>query len=214
MNNKGVILFDLDGTLIDSLPDLCLSVNYALNKCGFPSQSMDNVRAFIGDGVRMLIERALNGNANAKTIDAVLGEFLNHYSVHCTDNTLPYKGISELINSLNSNGYSMAVITNKYEAAAKTICDKYFPTISVVKGAVEGRAKKPNRQIVDIALNELSVSYDNAVIVGDSQVDIATAKAASLKSIIVKWGYGSPVGADAYVADTRNLYDKICCFLG
>ncbi len=189
MKNKAII-FDLDGTLTDTLEDLFLSTNYALSSQGFPERSLDEVRRFVGNGVRKLIERAVpEGTPKART-EKCFDAFRAHYLVHCQDHTKLYPGIATLLTTLQSRGYRMAVVSNKMQAGVTELARTFFHgIIDVAIGEQPGIPRKPDPLMVETALSRLGVTAAEAVYVGDSDVDIQTATAAGLPCISVLWGF-------------------------
>ena len=187
-------IFDLDGTLLDTLNDLAASVNYALRTHHMPEHSIDDVRHFVGNGVRMLMVRAVpDGEQNAQ-FEATFRTFREHYMAHSLDTTHPYQGIPELLAELKAQGKRLAVVSNKFYAATQELCHHFFPdTIEVAIGEheAEGIRKKPAPDTVMEALRQLGVSKEGAVYVGDSEVDIATAHNSGLPCISVLWGFRS-----------------------
>ena len=187
-----VFIFDLDGTLLDTLGDLAASVNYALRTHGMPEHSIDDVRRFVGNGVRKLMERAIpEGTANPD-FEATFATFREYYMQHSLDTTRPYDGISETLIELKARGCRLAVVSNKMMAATQELCRHFFQdTIEVAIGENEaqGIRKKPAPDTVFAALQSLGVEKDNAVYVGDSDVDIQTAANAGLPCISVLWGF-------------------------
>ena len=185
-------IFDLDGTLLDTLTDLAASVNYALRIHGMPEHSIDDVRRFVGNGVRKLMERAIpNGEANPD-FDATFATFREHYMHHSLDTTQPYPGIPEALAELKAKGCRLAVVSNKMMAATVELCRHFFPdTIEVAIGEheAEGIRKKPAPDTVFAALRELGVEKSGAVYVGDSDVDVQTAANSGLPCISVLWGF-------------------------
>ena len=185
-------IFDLDGTLLDTLGDLSASVNYALREHGMPEHSHDEVRRFVGNGVRLLMERAVpDGAANPQFEDA-FSTFRQHYMAHSLDTTRPYDGIPETLTALRQRGCRIAVVSNKMMAATQELCRHFFPdTIEVAIGEheAEGIRKKPAPDTVYAALCQLGAEKDHAVYVGDSDVDIQTAANAGLPCISVLWGF-------------------------
>jgi phosphoglycolate phosphatase len=185
-------IFDLDGTLLDTLTDLAASCNYALRTHGMPEHSIDDVRRFVGNGVRKLMERAIpEGEANPD-FEATFATFREHYMHHSLDTTKPYPGIMETLSELKARGCRLAVVSNKMMAATVELCKHFFPdTIEVAIGEneAEGICKKPAPDTVYAALRKLGVSKDDAVYVGDSDVDIQTAANSGLPCISVLWGF-------------------------
>ncbi len=187
-------IFDLDGTLLDTLNDLATSVNSALRTHYMPEHSIDDVRHFVGNGVRMLMIRAVPDGEQNPQFEAAFQTFREHYMVHSLDTTHPYQGIPELLAELKAQGKRLAVVSNKFYAATQELCHHFFPdTIEVAIGEheAEGIRKKPAPDTVMEALRQLGVSKEGAVYVGDSEVDIATAHNSGLPCISVLWGFRS-----------------------
>ena len=193
-----VYIFDLDGTLLDTLADLAASTNYALRKHGMPEHSIDDVRRFVGNGVRKLMERAVPDGADNPLFDEAFATFRQHYMEHSLDTTRPYDGIPETLAALKARGCRLAVVSNKMMAATQELCRHFFPdTIEVAIGEDEahGIRKKPAPDTVFEALKTLGISRVgasdglSAVYVGDSDVDIQTAANAGLPCISVLWGF-------------------------
>lgn len=190
-------IFDLDGTLLDTLGDLAASVNYALRTHGMPEHSLDDVRRFVGNGVRLLMERAVPEGAANPQFDAAFATFRQHYMAHSLDTTRPYDGIPETLAELRRRGCRLAVVSNKFMAATQELCRHFFPdTIEVAIGEheAEGIRKKPAPDTVNEALRQLAVTGGDrvgldAVYVGDSDVDILTARNSGLPCISVLWGF-------------------------
>ena len=182
------VIFDLDGTLLDTLEDLYLSVNHILSKYNFPLRTKDEVRMFVGNGVPKLIERALPKGHDKKTFDSALADFKEYYGHHCNDNTKPYPGINESLSYLKARGYKIAVVSNKVDFATKSLCRDYFGgLVEVAIGQREGIEKKPAPDSVFEAMRLLDSK--NAIYIGDSDVDIMTAKNSNLPCIAVTWGF-------------------------
>ena len=187
-----VYIFDLDGTLLDNLGDLAASTNYALRTHGMPEHSIDDVRRFVGNGVRKLMERAIPGGAANPDFEATFATFRQYYMEHSLDTTKPYEGIPETLAELKRRGCRLAVVSNKMMAATQELCRYFFPdTIEVAIGENEsqGIRKKPAPDTVFAALRKLGVGNGEAVYVGDSDVDIQTAANAGLPCISVLWGF-------------------------
>ncbi len=184
-------IFDLDGTLLDTLQDLANSVNYALRQYSMPEHSLDDVRRFVGNGVRLLVERAVPDGAKNPLFEAVFDCFRQHYMQHSLDTTRPYEGIHELIQELKARGCQMAVVSNKMMAATQELVRHFFPEIPVAIGEHEaaGIRKKPAPDTVYEALRQLGGTVVGAVYVGDSDVDLATARNSGLPCISVLWGF-------------------------
>ena len=182
-------IFDLDGTLLDTLQDLAASVNYALRQHHMPEHSIDDVRRFVGNGVRRLMERAVPEGAANPAFEAAFATFRKYYMEHSLDTTRPYDGIPELIHELKKRGCRMAVVSNKMMAATQELVHHFFSEIEVAIGEDEaaGIRKKPAPDTVFVALKQLGEG--SAVYVGDSDVDLATARNSGLPCISVLWGF-------------------------
>ena len=182
-------VFDLDGTLLDTLEDLYLATNMALERHSLPPRTRDEVRMFVGNGVEMLILRAVPDDTDEDTVLWVLADFKRIYSSICEDHTAPYDGITDLLHALRERGVRIAVVSNKFDAATKKLCAKYFgDLVEVAIGERAGVRKKPAPDTVYEALKELGVTADHAVYIGDSDVDIQTARNCGMPCISVTWG--------------------------
>lgn len=188
---KTTYIFDLDGTLLDTLQDLAAAVNFALRKNGMEEHSIDDIRRFVGNGVRKLIERAVPDGSKNPRIDEVFADFRSYYMQHSLDTTKPYDGITEILQELKQRGCKMAVVSNKMMAATQELVAHFFPEIEVAIGEneAEGIRKKPAPDMVFEALNRLGAEAESAVYIGDSDVDIQTAKNAGVPCISVLWGF-------------------------
>ena len=191
-------IFDLDGTMLDTLQDLADSVNYALRQHGMPEHSIDDIRHFVGNGVRLLMERAVPDGAENPQFEVTFATFRQHYMKHSLDTTRPYEGISELIHELKARGCKMAVVSNKMMAATQDLVRHFFPDIEVAIGENEaaGIRKKPAPDTVFEALRQLGYPptshpspLTSVVYVGDSDVDLATARNSGIPCISVLWGF-------------------------
>ena len=208
-------IFDLDGTLLDTLDDLAASVNYALRTHGMPGHSTDDVRRFVGNGVRKLMERAVPDGADNPLFEEAFATFRQHYMTHSLDTTRPYKGIPETLAALKARGCRLAVVSNKMMAATQSLCSHFFPdTIEVAIGEHEadGIRKKPAPDTVIAALDALGVGKERAVYVGDSDVDIQTARNSGLPCISVLWGFRDrdflkQHGAESFISTPSELID-------
>lgn len=184
------VIFDLDGTLLNTLEDLTDSVNYAMEKFGFPVHTIEEIRSFVGNGAPKLIERSIPQGTENPSYEAVLAAFKEYYAAHCEDRTNPYEGIMELLAQLKEKGCRMAVVSNKFDGAVKRLCKKYFGEyFEAAIGESADVKRKPAPDTVYRALRELSCDGSRAVYVGDSEVDIQTAQNASLPCISVTWGF-------------------------
>lgn len=185
-------IFDLDGTLLDTLADLAAAVNYALRQHGMPEHTIDDVRRFVGNGVRKLMERAIPDGEKNPDFEATFATFREYYMHHSLDTTRPYPGIIDTLEALKAKGCRLAVVSNKMMAATKELCQHFFAeTIEVAIGENEaaGIRKKPAPDTVFEALRQLGEEKDSAVYVGDSDVDLETANNSGLPCISVLWGF-------------------------
>lgn len=183
-------IFDLDGTILDTLEDLTDSLNYALLQAGYPKRSISEVRSFVGNGIRKLIERGVPKGTKEEMIQKVYCDFTEHYRVHCADKTKPYAGIPELLQTLKTAGCRIAVVSNKADYAVKELCSQYFDGLfDVAVGERSGILKKPAPDSVNEVLKLLDADKSLAVYIGDSEVDIQTAANAGMEVIIVEWGF-------------------------
>ena len=184
-----IAIFDLDGTLLDTLEDLYLAVNAALERHSLPSRTRDEVRMFVGDGVEMLIRRAVPAGTDEDATLTVLADFKTIYAAICEDHTRPYDGILAVLSALRDQGVRVAVVSNKFDAATKRLCKKYFgDLVEVAIGEKAGVRKKPAPDTVYEALKELDMTATGAVYIGDSDVDIKTARNCGMPCISVTWG--------------------------
>lgn len=187
---KNTVIFDLDGTLLDTLQDLADATNYALRKQGMPERTIDEVRQFVGNGVRLLMIRAIPGGEENPLFEETFALFKSYYGEHCNDHTRPYEGIMELLATLRKKGYAVAIVSNKIDFAVKELSKLYFQGIvPVAIGEKEGIRRKPAPDTVFEALKELGRTKEEAVYVGDSDVDIETAQNAGMPCISVLWGF-------------------------
>ncbi len=211
------VLFDLDGTLVNSLADLANSVNFALTQFGFPTHETEKFKYFVGDGMAKLIERVLPENKKDNEIKAqVLDTFMNHYRMHYADKTIAYDGIEELVKQLADNDLKLAVVSNKAQDMAVEVTLKVLKGLQfdIVCGKREGYPTKPDPTLTLEIIKELGVKSEDCVFIGDSGMDMAVAKNANLKSIGVLWGFRteeelSVNGADYIVNHPSEILDII-----
>lgn len=189
---KKAVIFDLDGTLLNTLDDLADSTNYALSKFGYPTRTIDEVRQFVGNGVAKLIERAIPEGKNNPNFEKCLAIFKENYAQNMYNKTAPYNGIIEMLSNLKSKGIKIAVVSNKFDLAVKELCKKYFEgfiDFAAGENEAQGIKKKPAPDTVISVLNEFNFAPEDAVYVGDSDVDIMTAKNSKMPCISVTWGF-------------------------
>ena len=215
MKEYSTYIFDLDGTLLDTLNDLYQSVNYAMNECGFPLHTLEDVRRFVGNGVRMLMIRAIPDGDKNPRFEEAFDIFRKHYLQHSLDTTRPYPGIEEMLSQLKKRGKHLAVVSNKLDVATKELISHFFGNlIDVAIGENEkaGVRKKPAPDTVDEALRQLGVGKEGAVYVGDSDVDLQTAVNSKLPCVSVLWGFRDrdflkAHGASVYAETPEEILD-------
>lgn len=189
---KQLVIFDLDGTLLNTIADLGAATNYALRESGYPEHSISSYPMFVGNGVTRLIERAIPEDMRThENILAVREKFCEYYDEHLTDETTPYTGIPELLHDLKDIGVKLAVASNKYQHAVETLINRYFPDItwSAVEGQKEGVPVKPDPSIIFEILGKTPTRKSKVLYVGDSGVDMETARRACVDSCGVTWGF-------------------------
>lgn len=186
------IIFDLDGTLLNTLEDLADSTNFALDKLSYPPHSTEEIKSFVGNGVAKLIERAIPNGRKNPDFDKCLNIFKKHYSQNMYNKTRPYDNIINLLTELKNKNYKLAVVSNKFDSAVKELCEKYFPDlidIAIGENEAMGIKKKPAPDTVLQVLDILKIDSLQAIYVGDSDVDIMTAKNSNMRCISVTWGF-------------------------
>lgn len=187
---KKAIVFDLDGTLLNTLDDLADSTNFALLKNELPKRNADEIRMFVGNGIYKLIERAVPSGTSKELTDICYNDFFEHYKTNMENKTAPYSGVDDMLEALYNVGYKMAIVTNKADFAAQKLCGSMFGKyIKTIVGSVDSRPDKPAPDGVYEALSQMGVNKADAVFIGDSQVDIETAKNAGIDAIGVLWGF-------------------------
>ncbi len=197
MNKKyTTILFDLDGTLLNTLDDLMNAVNHALSKNGFPQRNYEEIRAFVGNGIRKLVERATPDGENNPCFEKIFEDFKKYYAIHNNDITDLYPGIDNLLNALHDAGIQMAIVTNKNQANSDDLKEQYFKKyLDVVVGDDGIRKRKPDREPIDEALRRLGIDPEDedarksVLYIGDSGVDAATAENSNLDYLLCSWGF-------------------------
>ena len=185
------ILFDLDGTLLYTLEDLADAINHTLSEYGLPTHPLENVRKFVGNGLRMLVVRALPEGEEYARFDEFLKDFISYYNTHNRIKTKPYEGILETTRALSYHGLKMAIVTNKGQTASDSLLQDFFvPYINLVIGDDGTHARKPDVEPINIALDRLEVSDKSQVLyVGDSEVDAATAENAGIDYVLCTYGF-------------------------
>lgn len=190
MKKYDTVIFDLDGTLLNTLEDLMDSVNYALGKAGMPLRTLEEIRQFVGNGAVRLLELAVPEGRENQRFDEIFADFRRHYSLHCNDKTGLYPNTDKLLAELKKRGYKLAIVSNKYYDAVQELKKLYFSDyLEVAIGEKEGIRRKPAPDTVLEALKLLGSSKEGAVYIGDSEVDIATAANTGMDCIAVTWGF-------------------------
>lgn len=215
MSKYDTVIFDLDGTLLNTLDDLCDSTNFALSQYGYSKRSLMEVRSFVGNGIGVLIEKALPGGKSNPEYGQVFDVFKKHYALNCNNKTRAYDGIDKLLHDLKENGYKLAVVSNKVDSAVKELCSRYFAgTISIAIGETEKVRRKPAPDEVYEAIYLLGSEKEHTVYIGDSEVDIATAKNAGIDIISVSWGFRNEsvlreAGANVIIDTPKDVFEYI-----
>ncbi|HIX74484.1 MAG TPA: HAD family hydrolase [Candidatus Parabacteroides intestinipullorum] len=189
---KKLVIFDLDGTLLNTIYDLAQSTNFALTENGFPTHEVAEYNYFVGNGINKLFERALpEGERTEANIARIREKFLIHYDQHNADKSRPYEGIPELLETLDKRGILLAVASNKYQAATQKLVAHFFPQIhfAAIFGQREGVPTKPNPQIVEDILGITNIGINETLYVGDSGVDMQTAHNSNVEACGVTWGF-------------------------
>lgn len=207
-------IFDLDGTLLSTLGDLAASCNYALRTNGLPERTIDEVRQFVGNGVKKLMERTIPGGLDNDKFDKTYADFRQHYMQHNLDTTKPYDGVMEMLEELRKRGKKVAVVSNKFYAATQELCRHFFgDLVPVAIGEREDIRKKPAPDTVLEAMRQLGVTAERAVYIGDSDVDIDTARNSGMPCISVLWGFRDKEfllehGATTLVSTPEEILEK------
>jgi len=184
------VLFDLDGTLLNTLDDLTDAVNHTLRSFGYPVRELDEVRAFVGNGIRKLIERVLPGGAADPNMEAALIEFKRYYTEHCNVRTHPYEGVVDAMTALDEAGIKLAIVSNKNDEAVKALARDYFGSlVSAAIGGRDGVPRKPAPDMPLLALEAIGAIPERTLFVGDSDVDLQTATNSGMDCMLVSWGF-------------------------
>lgn len=189
MNKYEVVIFDLDGTILDTLPDLSEAVNYALTRRGLPTHSLEEYKMMVGDGIRNLCKQALNSD-DEQILNESLKDFKTYYVAHILDKTRPYEGVSELLAAMQERGVAIAVASNKFQEGARTLIRHFYPNIEeeMVLGEVNGRPRKPDPTMIETLMSCFPAGT-RCCVVGDAWTDIEAAHAYGCEAIGVSWGY-------------------------
>ena len=214
MRRFDTVLFDLDGTLLDTLEDICGAANHTLRELGYPERTLAEMRRFVGNGAEMQMRRALGADADEETVAKALALYKPYYAAHCQIKTKPYAGVLELMAALKAEGFRLAVVSNKPDRTTRTLAARFFPELDGAMGQRDGIASKPAPDMVRAALARLHAAPEETLYVGDSEVDVATARNAGLAMIGVAWGFRGRAALEAagapWVADTpEQLLDML-----
>ena len=198
------IIWDMDGTILDTLQDLHDGINHMLTSNGYGERTFEETRCAVGNGIRSLVSLSVPDGEKNPDFERLFGEFREYYSAHCRIKTRPYDGISETLDALREKGIKMAVVSNKIDSAVKELAAEFYPQLDYALGEIAGVPRKPEPDMVLAALSALGVKKEEAVFIGDSEVDVETAKNAGLPCISVLWGFRKkeellPHGAEVFV---------------
>ena len=209
------LIFDLDGTLLNTICDLAAAVNHALSAHGYPTHTEAAVVRMVGNGVGLLVARALPDGEENPDYPRVLAEFRSYYEAHKADATAPYEGITEMLSRLHAAGCRMGIVSNKLDSAVKALAARFFrDTVRVAIGEREGVARKPAPDAVAAALSEMGTTAEGAVYIGDSDVDIDTARNAGIPCLSVGWGFRTAEELLAHGAERVFMTPaQLCDFL-
>ncbi len=208
------VLFDLDGTLLDTLADLTAAINFTLDKLGLPLRTSEQVRGCVGNGIRNALMLAMGDKAQDR-IEAALEIYSRFYGEHSLDQTCPYEGILPLLSRLQEEGFQIGIVSNKGNENVKVLAKRFFPQATFAIGEMPDRQRKPAPDLVWEAMRELGATKEACVYIGDSDVDVLTAENAGIPCISVTWGFRSvsqlkEAGATFFAATTEELYERIC----
>lgn len=183
-----LVVFDMDGTILNTLDDLLSAVNYAMEKSGYPLLTYNTLKGYVGNGIMKMLERSVP--SGVENLDKVYKDFTEYYTEHCSDRTAPYEHIVEVISQIKKLGYKTAVVSNKDDYGVKALCEQFFKGLFDIEiGVRQGYNKKPSPDLVNIAFDYLGVTASQAVYIGDSDVDYLTAKNSKTDFIGVEWGF-------------------------
>jgi len=214
MHKYKAVVFDMDGTILDTLSDLKNCVNHFLAEYGYPERTLDEIRSFVGNGIKPLIERAFPAGADVDA-EGLFPRFMDYYSLHCVDTTKAYEYIPEVMTALKDAGVKVAIVSNKPDLAVNKLAERFFGgAYDIAVGEMKELNKKPAPDEVFYALDKLGVSARDAVYVGDSDVDLMTAKNSGLDCISVSWGFKTrafleQLNAKTIIDDPREILDLV-----
>lgn len=205
------IIWDLDGTLLNTLEDLMDSVNYALSRKNMNNITLEQTRKYVGNGIANLVKRAAGENVSETTLEELLKDFKHYYDIHSKDKTAPYDGIIPLLKELKADGYKMAIVSNKIHSAVGQLAEEYFPNLmDVAIGEMENVPRKPAPDMIYKAIEALGIQKEDAIFIGDSEVDVATGLNAGIDMLTVLWGFRDEdeliqAGATTFVKTPDNI---------
>ena len=208
---KTAVLFDLDGTLLDTLQDLTDATNHTLRHFGYPEKTAAEMRYIIGSGAYFQLQAAMNGDLRGRDMEEIYRHYRDYYDVHATDKTCPYGGVVEALTALKEK-YPVGIVSNKPDAVVRDLCARFFPGVYALGERADLRPRKPAPDMVKKALEELGA--DRCVYVGDTQIDVETAKNAGAKCLCVLWGFRDQdqleaAGAEHFCETAQTLEQKI-----
>ena len=211
---KNTVVWDMDGTILNTLEDLKDSVNHAVVSHGFKPYNLNEIRSMLGNGIKVLMELAVPEGYNNPKFDDCFNTFKEYYQQHMNDRTRPYDGIPQVMEQLYKAGWKQAIVSNKIDNAVQKLTDAYYPFVDFAIGEREGLSLKPQPDMVWAALKELGVEKEHAVYVGDSEVDLATAQNSGIDCICVAWGFRNKkmlqsIGAQNIVENPEQLIKKL-----
>ncbi len=212
---KKILIFDLDGTLLDTLGDLMNATNTAISEYGFPMRSYEEIKSFVGNGVAKLVARCLPNQEENPLYQKCLDRFTEIYQDHYDELTKPYDGIVDLLKKLKEEGYILILVSNKLQDVTKHLVDKFFPSLfDAVQGDIEGMPKKPAKEVILAPIAYLGLDVSDGIVIGDSDVDYQMASNVGIKTILVTWGFKSKEYLEKFVSydlvdNANQLYDSI-----
>lgn len=214
MKRYDTVIFDMDGTLLNTLEDLTDSVNYMLDKYSYPTKTIEQIKSYVGNGIKLLVERAIPDGAKNPQFDEAFECFRSHYALHSEDKTKAYDGVVELIAKFKKNGYKMAIVSNKFDEGLKALANKFFPDVDVAIGESAGVNKKPAPDMVYAAMEQLGSCKEKSVYIGDSDVDFMTAKNSGIDCVSVLWGFRdreflSSLGATVFAETPEQVFEIV-----
>jgi phosphoglycolate phosphatase len=208
------IIWDMDGTVLDTLEDLCDSANFVLAKYSCPERTLEETRCSVGNGLRQLMQLSTPGGEAHPEFENIFADMKAYYSEHCRVKTRPYDGIDKVLDTFKAAGIKMAIVSNKLDSAVKELVRDFYPQVDYSLGETDGLARKPAPDMVEKALSELGVTKEETIFIGDSEVDVQTAQNAGLRCISALWGFRKkeellPYGADTFAEKTEDLISMI-----